>query len=87
MARSLVNVVAHTATGGIDEISIPKSVAVAIRPRSGTALIYDEDDGTEYYTIAEGSMLTINSSNMEGDKLYIKGAGGAIIELVYQTRG
>lgn len=84
---SLINVVNHTCDGNIQALTIPKAVSVAIRPRTGTCLIYDAAAGSDYWTIAEGAMLSVTSANMEGSTIYLKGTAAAVVEVIYQTKG
>ena len=83
---SLVDVVNHTATGGIDQIDIPYACSVTIRGRSGAVLVYDSATGTDYATIPLNASLSIDTHNMKGDELFLKGGNGEVIEIIYQVR-
>jgi hypothetical protein len=83
---SLVDVVNHTATGGIDEIDIPYACSVTVKGRTKAVRVYDAAAGTVYLTIPFGSSLSIDSHNMRGDQLYLLADLGEVIEIIYQVR-
>jgi hypothetical protein len=83
---SLVDIVNHVATGGIDEIDIPYACSVTIRGRAKDVRLYDEAAGTDYITIPFGSSLSVDSHNMRGDQLYMLADLNEVIEIAYQVR-
>ena len=83
---SLVDVVIHTATGGIDQIDIPYACSVTVRGRTAAVYVYDSATGTDYATIPANSSMSVDTHNMKGDELFLKGGLGEIIEIIYQVR-